>query len=106
MPFEALQEMDVQHAPAPARVSPGNAAGTFAGKVSDPVMDPYEAKRRAPYLWAQWCRENYRTSAALAHAFNVDDRTARNWRNGRNEPGMSVLLAVMPGAREFLEGDA
>jgi len=104
MTFEALQEVDAKHAASPLRVSSGNRAGVLSGKVSDPIMDPYQAKRCAPLLWAHWCRANYRTSAALAHAFNVDDRTARNWRNGRNEPGISVLLAVMPGAREFLKG--
>ena len=52
--------------------------------------------------WAEFCVENFQSSAHLAHVFNVDERTARNWREGLNAPaGWAVAFALAaPETRE------
>ena len=100
MPFETLQEMDVQHAPAPARVSSGTAPATLAGRISTRVFDPYKARREFPDRWAAWCRDHFRDSVMLAYAFGVSEKTARLWMEGVTSPQGWVVDAAKDGCVE------
>ena len=100
MPFETLQEMDVQHAPARARVSSGTAPAKVAGRISTRVFDPYQARREFPDRWAAWCRDHFRDSVMLAYAFGVSEKTARLWMEGVTSPQGWVVDAAKDGCVE------
>ena len=65
--------------PAPSGALPDFAAGPQGG------IDPYEAHRIWPGLWAGFLKQAFRgpmITARISMAFQVDDRTARKWLAG------------------------
>lgn len=63
-----------------------NAGQEFPDK--DKIV-PRKFQAVAKVLWPQ------KTAAELAHIAKTDERTAKRWLRGENEPPLSVVLAVI-----------
>lgn len=82
--------------------SPVDLSGIISGRRFD--MDGM--RRQAPVRWMQFLRAHFDSPRTVSAMFDVDDRTARNWWNGKHEPRLSAFLAlasqVRPKARALV----
>lgn len=89
----------------PATGGAATSRGVFVGmlpvKNCRPVLDADAARRNFPVLWAQFLRENFRSSVEVAVAFGVAERTARTWIEGTNTPRGEIVAAAVVSIPEF-----
>lgn len=63
-------------------------------------------RRETPYRWMRFLHSQFPNYERVRDFFSVDDRTARNWWHGKNEPRLSSFCAMLhelpPDARSFV----
>lgn len=63
-------------------------------------------RRETPYRWMCFLHSQFPNYERVRDFFSVDDRTARNWWHGKNEPRLSSFCAMLhelpPDARSFV----
>jgi hypothetical protein len=73
-------------------------------------MKPVALRRSFPSLWAEYLRANFASARAVSRAFpGLDEKTCRDWWNGKRAPSGSFVAAVVardPRAMEILGRDA
>lgn len=52
-------------------------------------------RRKTPSRWSAFIRAHFADPVAVAYFFNVDEKSARNWWHGRNEPRLSAFSAML-----------
>ena len=58
-------------------------------------VDMHALRRAFPERWGDFCRRHFRNSVELAAFFDTDEKTARNWMDGKHAPaGPFVARAV------------
>ncbi|WRH62072.1 MAG: hypothetical protein RSE12_17120 [Fuscovulum sp.] len=67
----------------------------LSGILSGRRVDLDGMRRRTPGKWSAFIRAHFRDPVAVAYFFNVDEKSARNWWHGRNEPRLSALSAML-----------
>lgn len=78
-------------------VSSGDCAGFGAGV----PVDLHRFKTVFPDRWAAFLKAHWRNSVDVAHFFDVDEKTARNWMEGVSAPRGALVAWVfdaMPAA--------
>lgn len=76
-------------------VDPALQSVDMPGILSGRPIDLDGMRRRLPSRWSAFIRAHFRTSTEVGYFFNVDEKTARNWFNGTNEPRLSAFTALM-----------
>ena len=71
------------------------AAVDLSGILSGRRVDLDGMRRRTPGRWSEFIRAHFADPVAVAYFFNVDEKSARNWWNGRNEPRLSAFSAML-----------
>ena len=77
------------------------------GDISHPV-DMHGLRRALPHRWADFCQRHFRNSVEVAAFFDTDEKTARNWLEGKHAPSSAFTLravAAFPDAVHVLLGD-
>lgn len=65
------------------------------GDISGRRIDMHALRRAFPDRWGHFCRTHFRSSSELAVFFDTDEKTARNWMEGRHSPaGPFVARAI------------
>lgn len=75
------------------------------GNNSTRVCDPLAIRRKHPEHWMAFLRAHFRDPVHVRFAFSVDDKTARNWWEGKFSPqGWAVEFALksIPNAASWL----
>ena len=67
----------------------------LSGILSGRRIDLDGMRRRTPGKWCEFIRAHFSDPVAVAYFFNVDERCARNWWHGRNEPRLSAFAAML-----------
>lgn len=84
---------------AAAEVSNGDLSEIHAvdlsGIVSGRRADLDGMRRKTPDRWMAFLHAHFRDTVSVAYFFGVDEKTARNWWNGKNEPRLSAFAAMM-----------
>jgi hypothetical protein len=74
------------------------------------VMNAVALRRSFPGLWAEYLRENFASAYAVHRAFpGLDEKTCRDWWNGKSAPSgvfVAVVVKADPRALEILGRDA
>lgn len=72
-------------------------------------VDMHGLRRCFPQRWGAFCRSHFRNGTDLAAFFDVEERTAQLWLNGKHAPAAAFVLravAAFPDAVAMLsEGD-
>lgn len=72
------------------------------------VMNAVALRRSFPALWASYLRANFASAYAVHKAFpGLDEKTCRDWWNGKRDPSGSFVAAVVardPNAMKILGG--
>jgi hypothetical protein len=86
-----------------ADLSPCDLSGGYAvdlsGILSGRRFDMDAMRRQTPLRWMQFLRAHFDSPRTVSAMFDVDDRTSRNWWNGKHEPRLSAMLALVKTAR-------
>jgi hypothetical protein len=73
-------------------------------------MNAVSLRRSFPGLWAEYLRENFASAYAVHRAFpGLDEKTCRDWWNGKSAPSgvfVAVVVKADPRALEILGRDA
>lgn len=93
MAYPALHTQFLHAVMAGRRVSSGECPGEKPGAFV-PRVNPEHLNRTFPGQWAAWLKANRFDARRIVAAFNVDDRTARNWLAGISAPRASVLVVL------------
>lgn len=78
----------------PANTSNGDLSGNFSRR-----FDMDGMRRQTPQRWMQFLRAHFPDHLTVAVVFDVDEKTARNWWNGKHEPRLSAFLALARSAK-------
>jgi hypothetical protein len=70
-------------------------AVNLSGILSGRRVDLDGMRRKTPGRWSEFIRAHFADPVAVAYFFNVDEKSARNWWNGRNEPRLSAFSAML-----------
>ena len=76
--------------------TPGHSFGKMsAGSAPRAGLDPHRIHRQFPERWSAYIKAHYRTLSEISDAFDVSEKTARNWWTGRTGAnGGHVAIAV------------
>lgn len=92
----------------PDRQAGTECAPKEGGECSPRPMDMHGLRRALPHRWAEFCRRHFRNSDELAAFFDVDEKCARNWLEGKHAPASAFTLravSAFPDAVPTLLGD-
>jgi hypothetical protein len=78
-----------------SELAPDLSSVDLAGILAGRPIDLDGMRRRLPGLWSSFIRAHFRSSTEVGYFFQVDEKTARNWFNGTNEPRLSAFAALM-----------
>ena len=65
------------------------------GTYSERCMDMHGLRRALPHRWAEFCHRHFRNSTDLAAFFDVDEKCARNWLEGKHAPASAFTLRAV-----------
>ena len=81
-----------QSNPPPPEHSFGELSGGSARRAA---LDPHRIHRQFPERWSAYIKAHYRSLSEISEAFDVSEKTARNWWTGRTGAnGGHVAIAV------------
>lgn len=79
-----------------------------AGDCSVRPFDMHGLRRSVPEQWGKFCRTHFRNADDVARFFDTDEKTGRNWFEGKHAPSAAFVLravSAFPDAVQTLLGD-